>query len=98
MSSTQRNQLPDSEEDLPSNEVETEEPEEDKILPLVRLYFKVGGYFKLSWKQFQETPWPVIKQCAMLLDEKEGDMNQFIGYEEASIFKNLRRMFPPKSD
>ena len=72
-----------------------EEPE-DKILPLVRLYYKIGGYFKISWAEFTQTPWWVIKQIALLMDEKESDMNQFIGMEEAAIFKNLQRMFPKK--
>lgn len=69
---------------------------EDEIWPITRLYYKVGGYFKLTFREFLDTPWPVIKQVASLLDEKEGDMEQFIGYEEAALFKTLKRMFPKK--
>lgn len=75
-----------------------EPTDDDKIWPIVRMYFKIGGYFKISWREFRETPWPVLKQLATILDEREADMDQFIGYEEASIFKNLRRMFPPNKD
>lgn len=86
----------DNEDDI-RKVVQEEEQETDKIMPLVRLYFKIGGYFKINWQEFNDMPWPVIRQLAKLLDEKETDMGQFISYEEVAMFKNLRRMFPPTS-
>lgn len=78
-----------------SNQENSQPPEID---PLIRLYARVGGYFKWTWKEFCETPWPVIKQLAQLLDASEHDLDRFIGLDEAALFKNLRRLFPPKSD
>lgn len=77
---------------------ELEPEEKDELMPLVLLWFRVGGYFKLSWQEFIDTPWPVLKRAAKVLEERESDMKQFIGYEEASMFKNLRRMFETKDE
>lgn len=63
-----------------------------------KLVHKICGFYKWSYKDFRETPWWLIKELSRLLDEKESDMSQFVSYEEAAIFKNLRRMFGKKDD
>lgn len=63
-----------------------------------RAVHKICGYYKWSIADFQACPWWLIKELSAILDEREADMSQFIGYEESSMFKNMKRMFPPGKD
>lgn len=75
-----------------------EEEKKDEIDHRVRLFHKVGGYYKWSWKEFKETPYWVVKQLAKLLDENRNDLSKFIGYEEYSEYRNLLRLHGRKDD
>jgi hypothetical protein len=65
---------------------------------MVRLWVKLGGYFKMDFLTTAQQPWWALKQASKLIDEKESDMNQFLSYEESAMFKNLRRMFGTKEE
>ena len=67
----------------------------EQISDEARLIHKICGFYKWTYKEYQETPYWLIKELSLLLDELEADNNRFVSYEEAAIYKNLKRMYPP---
>ncbi len=68
----------------------------DEIEPLVRLWVKLGNYFSMDYLTMMKQPWWALKQAAAVIDEKEGDMAQFVNFEESAMYKNLKRMLGTK--
>lgn len=80
-----------------SQEDEAQASSLDELRAYARLVHKICGYYKWSFQDFRHTPWWLIKLLSEILDERVDDLGVFIGYEEAAMFKNLRRMYPPSS-
>lgn len=73
---------------MPKQESETEKSLKDQC----RIFHKLAGFYKWTWQEFRDTPWPVIKNLCEILDEAAQDMDTFLSYDEYSEFKNLKRL------
>lgn len=72
------------------------EDKEYKIEPELKqralLYHKIGGFYKISYKEFDEMPRWLIRELCNILDDASDDLSKFLSYDEYCEYRNLLRL------
>ena len=65
----------------------------------LKIFHKLSGLYKWTWKEYKETPIWVITGLCYILDEFDTkDLTKFVAYDEYMEYRNLIRANPPRED
>lgn len=64
------------------------------------LYMKVGLFFGWSWKEFEETPLPVVEELSDRIDHRMRNFNSdlFLNWQAMAFFQAIAKAFGGKSE